>query len=398
MLHSDEDQEQAMTNVPPAPHPPDRELSKNAELDALSDAIRAITGDLSLDNVLRRLARIAATLVNARYAALGVPDSQGGLKNFFTYGMTEKQIAAMDHLPHGSGLLGTLLVETEPIRLENMRSDARSVGFCLNHPPMTSFLGVPIISKGQHLGSLYLSDRLDGQPFNAEDERLIALLAGHAAAAIENARLSEQLRRLAVVEERDRIAMELHDGIIQSIYAIGLKLELVRTVEPLAPELDSQLINATQGLNRVIEDLRRYIQNLKRGVDYSVALQNELTEISDSFRAVSAARLVMNVAPGFTHLSDERLNTVIQVVRETLSNITRHADASEVDLELHESLTAITLIIADNGVGFDPTAISSGNGLRNMRRRAERISGLIDIVSTPGHGSTLTLRLPIDQS
>ena len=397
MLDSDKHQEPTVTNVPPLGIVKPTALVNRAELDALSDAIRAVTGDLSLDRVLRRLAEIAATLVNARYAALGVPDSKGNLKNFFTYGMTEAQMAAMDHLPHGHGLLGTLLIETEPVRLVDMSKDPRSSGFGAHHPHMTSFLGVPIISKGQHLGSLYLSDRVDGKPFDEEDERLIALLAGHAAVAIENARLSEQLRRLAVVEERDRIAMELHDGIIQSIYAIGLKLELVRTVEPLGPALNGQLLNATQGLNRVIEDLRRYIQDLKRGVDYSVTLQNELTEIADSFRSISTASLVMDVAPGFTHLNDDRLHTIIQVVRETLSNVTRHADATEVYMDLNESLTQITLSISDNGSGFDPNANTNGNGLRNMRRRAERIDGEIEIISDPGHGSTLTLRLPLQK-
>src|SRR5262245_13665015 len=166
-----------MTNIPPIP--------SQAEIDALSEAVRAVTADLSLERVLRRLAEIAAHLVNARYAALGVPDGKGGLENFFVYGMTEKQISNMDHLPRGLGLLGLLLVRPESIRLEDMRQDERSAGFCEHHPRMTSFLGVPIMSKGQHLGNLYLCDRLDDQPFSENDERLVTLLAGHAAIAIE---------------------------------------------------------------------------------------------------------------------------------------------------------------------------------------------------------------------
>ena len=104
----------------------------------------------------------------------------------------------------------------------------------------------------------------------------------------------------------------------------------------------------------------------------------------------------MDVAPGFIHLNEERLHTIIQVVRETLSNVTRHAEATEVYLELSESLHNIMLSISDNGIGFDPSSTFSGNGLRNMRRRAERIDGTIDITSEPSHGSTLTLRLPLD--
>jgi signal transduction histidine kinase len=259
---------------------------------------------------------------------------------------------------------------------------------------MTSFLGVPIISKGLHLGSLYLSDRIDGRPFSTDDERLINLLAGHAAIAIENARLYEQLRRLAIVEERDRIAMELHDGIIQSIYAIGIRLELARTTQKLDAELNAQLNGAAQDLNRVIEDLRRYIQDLKRGVDYSLSLHEQLNEIAEGLRNVSSARLVLDVATGFTHLNEDRLHTIVQVIREALSNIVRHSGATEIYLDLHETLQQIVLTIADDGQGFDPTNVTEGNGLRNMRHRAERVGGKIDIVSVRKHGTTLTLIVP----
>ena len=173
--------------------------SPRSQLDALSEAVRAVTTEISLERVLRRLAEIAAHLVNARYAALGVPNDSGGLAQFFTYGMTERQIERMDHLPVGHGLLRELMRHPDPIRLEDMSEDPRSAGFCAYHPRMTSFLGVPIISKGETLGSLYLSDRLDNRPFTPTDERLVMMLAGHAAIAIENARLNDKLRRLAII-------------------------------------------------------------------------------------------------------------------------------------------------------------------------------------------------------
>jgi signal transduction histidine kinase len=375
-----------MTNIPPIPSP--------AEIDALSEAVRAVTADLSLERVLRRLAEIAARLVNARYAALGVPDGKGGLENFFVYGMTEKQISKMDHLPRGLGLLGLLLVRPESIRLEDMRQDDRSAGFCEHHPRMSSFLGVPIMSKGQHLGNLYLCDRLDDQPFSENDERLVTLLAGHAAIAIENARLSEQLRKLAIVEERDRIAMELHDGIIQAIYGIGLRLEIARTTKVIVPEVDAEIRSAAQGLNQVIEDLRRYIQDLKLGVNYALDLQQQLREIADGFRSVSTARLVMDVGRVFSHLTEARVHTIVQVTRETLSNIVRHANATEVYVDLHEMPAQTVLVISDNGHGFDPQSVNRGRGLDNMRHRTEQLGGTLELESQPGRGTTLTLTLP----
>ncbi|MBX3065746.1 MAG: GAF domain-containing sensor histidine kinase [Anaerolineae bacterium] len=369
--------------------------ASQAKIEALSEAIRAVTSEnLNLDQTLRRLAEIAAHLVNARYAALGVPDDRGGLENFFTYGMTEKQIAHMDHLPLGNGLLGSLLTHPSAIRLNDMRADPRSAGFCAGHPRMTSFLGVPIISKGQCLGSLYLSDRLDDLPFSEDDERMVGLLAGHAAIAIENARLSEQLRKLAVLDERDRIAMELHDGIIQQIYAIGLQLEMVRTSPTLPADFDPKLTGVGQHLNRVIEDLRRYILDLKTGVDKTVTLTEELNELAEGFRAISSVPLKIDIAPSYLHLSDEASHAITQIVRESFSNIVRHAQATKVELELRQTPTVTTVRIADDGQGFDVTQDSSGRGLKNMQRRVEELGGKLQLNSHRDEGTTITVTLP----
>jgi GAF domain-containing protein len=164
------------------------------------------------------------------------------------------------HLPRGRGLLGAIMQEREAIRLERMQDDPRSSGFPPHHPHMERFLGVPIL-VGDHLfGMLYLTDRIDGKPFNDQDQWLIETIAGYAALAIAGVELREQQRRVALLEERDRISMELHDGVIQSLYAIGMYLELIRTSETLKP---SDLTQATRDLDSVITDIRSYIQNLK---------------------------------------------------------------------------------------------------------------------------------------
>lgn len=375
-----------MTNFP----------SERAEenLHALSEAVRAVTAEFTLERILRRLAEIAANLVQAKFAALGVPSPSGGLDQFLTYGMSEDELVNMDHLPIGKGLIGALLTQADPIRIDDMRKDKRSAGFCEQHPRMTSFLGVPIISKGKHLGNLYLCDRIDGKPFTEDDERMILLLAAHAAIAIENAKLSDQLRKLAVIEERDRISMELHDGIIQSIYAIGMKLELQRLSMDSSNEAAAQIDSVNQDLNRVIEDLRGYIKNLRVGVEHSVALREQIEDIVDRFRQVSSARLVTDISRSFVNLTEARLHALIQITREGLSNIARHSDATEVYLDVHESATHITLVISDNGQGFDPEVVHQGIGLHNIRQRARRLGGTVEIVSKPGRGVTLTVVLP----
>jgi nitrate/nitrite-specific signal transduction histidine kinase len=365
------------------------------QLDALSEAARAITSELSLDRVLKRLAEIAANLVDARYAALGVPDGQGGFEQFHTYGMTDDEIAQMDHYPRGTGLLGVLLTETETIRLDDIRRDPRAAGFCPYHPPMTRFLGVPIISKGKHLGSLYLTDRRDGQPFSETDQRMIELLAAHAAVAIENARLSEQLQKLAVIEERDRIGMELHDGIIQAIYAVGMKLEFTRLTLVKEQAAAEQIASANNDLNRVIEDLRNYVQDLRGSVDYTVSFHEQLDEIAESFRQVSPAKLIISAPRTLTRITEDRLHGIIQIVREALSNAVRHANASEIRIELRETASEIVLIVADNGKGFAPGRVKVGSGLPNIRLRVRNMGGKVDFASHPGQGVTVTVVLPL---
>lgn len=363
-------------------------------IDALSEAVAALTAELSLDRVLRRIAEIAAHLVNARYAALGVPDGRGGLAQFLTYGISEEHIAMMDHLPIGKGLLGALLTDTKAIRVDDLQRDSRSVGFPEHHPHMRSFLGVPVMSKGVHLGNLYLCDRKDGQPFTAEDEQMVTLLAGHAAIAIENARLTESQRRLAIIEERDRIAMELHDGIIQQIYAVGIKLDIARITGDPSPELAAQLLGATADLNRVIEDLRRYIRDLHLSVNYTVSLQEQFRELAENFRAVCSARLVLDIAPTFRGLTENLVHALVQIGRELLSNIARHAGATEVYLTLDEDERGVFLEVSDNGCGFEPESVQRGHGLDNMAHRAASLGGTFHIVSQPGRGATFTLVLP----
>ncbi|MGD2050129.1 MAG: GAF domain-containing protein, partial [Chloroflexota bacterium] len=230
-------------------------------LSALNEAALAIAAEVSLDKVLQQITDSARELAGARYAALGVPDSEGHLEKFVTSGITPEVEAKIPHRPRGLGLLGAIVREGRSIRLPSITDDPRSVGFPPGHPPMTSFLGVPIIAGQEVLGNLYLTDK-QGDPsdgrkdvieFTAADQKLVELLAAHAAVAIQNARLYEQVGRLAIVEERSRIGMDLHDGVIQSIYAVGLTLESARLLLPDDPvEANHIILQAISGLNDAI--------------------------------------------------------------------------------------------------------------------------------------------------
>ena len=162
----------------------------SARLRTLVETGVAISSDLSLDSVLERIAEAAATLTGARYAALGVIDRAGtGLERFVTTGFDEATRTQIGDPPHGRGILGVLIRDARPLRLHELSQDPRSVGFPPHHPPMSTFLGVPILLRGVAYGNLYLTEKQRGDDFTSEDEELVTLLASQAAVAVENARL-----------------------------------------------------------------------------------------------------------------------------------------------------------------------------------------------------------------
>jgi len=366
-------------------------------LDALSRAAAAVTSELTLPRALKAITDIARELVGARYAALGVPNDDGTLKAFITSGMDPLVASQINHEPRGLGLLGAILDSDEPIRLNNLHDDPRSIGFCSHHPPMTRFLGVPIISRGERLGNLNLTDQLDDEPFSEDDERLIVLLANHAAVAIENARLSEQLQSIALSRERDRIGMELHDGVIQSVYAVGMKLEILRGQFPMTPEQHKQYEGIIHDLNTIIEDIRMYIRNLRSAREEQATFGQRLDNLARHFRDFARVDVVVDVPSSLRTLNDQQRHSLTQIVREALSNVARHAQATQVRVKVREVGNMLVLTVRDDGRGFDPE-VALGKpesfGLHNMEQRARRLGGTFLIESEEGQGTVVTVQVP----
>lgn len=223
-------------------------------LRAVSEAAVAITSELTLERVLQKIADSARDLVGAKYAALGVVDEeQRRLSSFVVSGITSEEAAAIGTRPRGLGLLGLLLQEPRPIRVRNIAEDPRSIGFPPHHPEMTSFLGVPIVSKGKVLGNFYMADKVDRGEFSQEDEDILALFAAHAAVAIENARLYTQTDtalkvKVAEVERSERQARffaELGSLLLAAPLKEDLELQVIaeRLTEPLGDAAGIYLID-----------------------------------------------------------------------------------------------------------------------------------------------------------
>lgn len=240
--------------------------------------------------------------------------------------------------------------------------------------------------------------------FSDEDTALLTAFADQAATAIETARLFGQARELALLQERDRIAKELHDGIIQTIYAVGLNLDYCRlTLRENPDDVETRLGDATAGLNRAISDIRNYILDLTHRVGGVVGLREAAEGLAREYGQSSAPGLVPVTIEvdvdddASTAVPAERRAEIVQVLREALANAVRHARASRVTISAHIERGSLVLNVADDGVGFDLAASSAEghHGLRNMTNRARMLDGHLDIESTPDLGTTITLVVPL---
>ena len=370
---------------------------RNRQLAALNDAAGAVAGELALDKVLQRITDSARELAGAEYAALGVPSSDGFLETFVYSGLAAEQVALIPHLPKGLGLLGAIIRERKAIRIARIGEDPRSVGFPEGHPPMEAFLGVPVMAGDEMLGNLYLTNKIGADVFTATDQELVELLAVHAAIAIQNARLYEQVGRLAIIEERSRIGMDLHDGVIQSIYAVGLTLESTRLALPDgAGEADQLLSHAIEALNHTIQDIRNFILDL-RPHRFRGDLNEGLARLVREFQANTMVKAALVTQPEVVSgLLTPVARAIFLTTQEALANIARHARASRVDISVERAGTDVILTVSDDGRGFNVAERDRtvGHGLSNMQARAKELNGSFEIQTTPRQGTTVILTLP----
>ena len=367
----------------------------------LIEAGMVLASELSLDAVLQRIVELAVDLTDARYGALGVltPDGRS-IQDFITVGITPEERAAVGDPPTGHGLLGALTREARPLRIPDIGADPRSVGFPPNHPPMTSLLGARIIGRGTVFGNIYLTDKQGAEMFDEEDERVLVVLATQAAIAVENARLVDEterrgreLQRLQVIEERERIGKELHDGVIQSLFAVGMSLQGLASSTADA-EVARRLEAAVEDVDGAIRDLRNYIFGLRPGILADRQLDQALKEIAGEFGTRTGVVTVVDVDGELASLLASRAGDVVQLVREALSNVSRHAEATTCRISLRRGDGGVVLEIDDDGRGFDTGTTTWGMGLRNLRERAESLGGALEVRSTLGEGTTVRATLP----
>jgi len=374
----------------------------NARLEVLDEATRAISAELDLDRVLQLIVDRVRLLVGARYAALGIVDARGTIERFITSGISHEERARIGAPPRGRGVLGTIVRDGVSLRIRDISRHPDAYGFPAGHPAMRSFLGVPVRIGTKAIGNFYLSEKEGAPEFSAADQALVEMFALHAGIAIQNARLHQQVQELAVVDERLRIGRDLHDGIIQAIYAVALSLEDVPDlIDEDRPDAIARLDRAIDRLNTTITDIRSFIVGLGPGLGAS--LVDAVTAVATEITAGS--RLDLHVEFGDAdgldgRLSPQATHELIQIAREALSNVARHSGAERASLTLSADGDVAVLTVADEGRGFDAEIRPGAGhfGLANLHDRAAAVGGELQIDSGPGRGTRIIVRLPLTQS
>lgn len=359
-------------------------------MSALIESAAGVVEQTDLELVLRRLVSEARAATGARYGAMGVLGDHGVLSDFLHEGISAEEAARIGRLPTGRGVLGTVIKLNETIRVEEISSHPDAFGFPENHPPMGSFLGVPVAVGAMAFGNLYLTEKAGG--FTDQDVVVVEALSRIAGAAVRTARLQDRLRRVAVVEDRQRIARELHDSVIQDMFAVGLGLQgLSQLVEN--PQAEATLLDSVDRLDRAVETLRGYIFELKRERDSQPRIDTRLQEIVSRMGTAYPARVRLSL--DVKRAVDGRLeDEIAAIVTESLSNALRHSAAEHVDVSLIIDDTGCQISVSDDGGGFDVSVPTEGMGLDSIQSRVSSRDGDLRISSSP-EGSVVAVTLPV---
>ena len=349
----------------------------------------SVEGEADLGKMLRTLVAEVQTATGAPYVALGVIGEHDVLSEFVFEGISRQQAEKIGHLPTGHGVLGTVIRENDTIILEKISDHPDSVGFPEHHPPMEGFLGVPISVGGDPFGNLYLTNKEGG--FTDDDVAVVEAISRIAGAAIQTARLQTRLRHVAVVEDRHRIARDLHDSVIQDIFAVGLGLQSLstRVDEPAISEL---LESSVDTLDHTVTTLRKYVFELREAVVASTGLDEKIQALVARMGSAYPSRVELSVDPLETIDAEDE---IILLITEALSNALRHSQAENVAVGVDIDTAYLRLTVTDDGVGFDPSAVEIGMGLANMRARVLGLDGDLEVRSEVGRGTSVSAEIPV---
>jgi len=372
------------------------------KLEVLRGAALSITGALDLETVLQRAVDESRAVIGCRFGAIAVVGADGSIEHFVTSGIDDETRRRLGAPPTGHGLLGLVLRERQTLRVDDITHHPKSVGFPPGHPAMRQLLAVPLVFEDKVVGSLYLADRLEPGPFTADDEETLQLFGAHVAIAVANARLHADVQRLSLVEERDRISMDLHDGVLQALYATGLGLEgALRNLDQDTGAARESVERAIERLHATIADIRHYIFDL-RMVDEEAegGFAKRLEEMVSDL--VEGSGIAFEVRASALRTWSKSVQWECwHIVREAVANAIRHSNGSHILVEATEDVISgakLEIVVEDDGDGLPGSGDlpEHHRGLRNMSRRAAAIGGTITFERVEPHGTRLILQVTRD--
>ena len=374
---------------------PYRKIDDPVKLRRLLEAVLMIETEVDLPALLRHIVEEACSLVDARYGALGVlNETRTALGQFVTFGLTKSEETLIGPRPTGRGVLGLLITDPEPLRLRDLTQHPDSYGFPEHHPVMTSFLGVAVRVRGEVYGNLYLTNKRGADEFSEEDVALTEALALAAGIAVENFRLHDRVRVLSVLDDRDRIARDLHDRVIQRVYAVGMTLQEATRSNDL-PQVMERINKSVDDLDATISEIRTSIYEL--GEDSVPAgLRHSVLDLVSELSPMLGARPEVTFSGPIDNAVSQRIaDNLLAVLREALTNAGKHAKATHYRVSLTVT-DDVVLEVSDNGVGVSrPQGSEQGLGLANLRSRAEKLHGTFEVTPVDLGGTRVTWRVPL---
>ncbi|MEU6176135.1 GAF domain-containing sensor histidine kinase [Streptantibioticus parmotrematis] len=376
--------------------------STRDQIAAVSSAVLAMSRHREVHDVLQTIVASARELLDARYAALGVPDDHGGFAQFVVDGVSERQWKEIGPLPRQHGILAVMLREATPQRLADVREDPRFEGWPRTHPELSDFLGVPIVDDDEVLGAIFLANKNCPKPqggcgFTEDDEELLRILAAHAALALTNARLHERSRELTIAGERARIAHGLHDAVAQKLFSLRLTAQAAATLVDRDPaRAKGELREVARLAAEAADELRAVVVELRPAALDEDGLTATLRDQVEVLDRAHAARIAFT-AHAVRALPAQQEEALLRVAQEALHNALRHSGATGVDVRLEGRDRGAVLRVRDDGRGFDASRVRRAGrhlGLVSMRDRAAGVGGRLTVDSAPGEGTLIEMEVP----
>jgi len=365
-------------------------------LEAVREISSAILGGTEGDAVLQIVVHRARELVDAATATIVAPVGSGRSEPLTIRVADGAHAAELVGLPipiEGS-VSGDVIRSGRPAVLADASRNSRTYQPMIALGNMGPMVLVPLVLRGRPFGTLTVANPVGGAAFDEEAVRLVETFADQASVALEYGRAQAELNRLSLLDERERIGRELHDGVIQSLFSVGMGLQAT-AVRSGDPEVETRLEAAVSEIDRAIRDLRNYIFGLRPGILADRQLEQALEDLAREFGEKSGVTTVTDIDGAVAAELAPRAADLVQLTREALSNVGKHAQATTCRVSLHRDGEEAVLEIDDDGRGFDPAAPQTGLGLRNLKDRGIAIGGRVTVETKAGEGTTIRFVIAI---